>query len=264
MEKAILELGEDPLTRSKVIKELREKIESWNPSTPKEEALVFNNTESKFLLMFLRARKFNVDDALQLYINYHSFRHKHSNILTDLNPKSVEHVLKSGVIKVLDTRFLDGSKVLCVYPRNWDYNKTPFVENFRTGLLILDRLIQDEETQVHGISVLYDFNGSSLMSMLKVARSELITKGILIELLQESFPVRLKGVHLIQQHWYVNILLSVVRPFMKEKMKNRIYSHGNNFANLHRYVDARNLPMEFGGTLKSDNNNATFRLFEET
>ncbi len=84
---------------------------------------------------------------------------------------------------MLDARAKDGSKVLCVYPRNWNASMYPFLENFRATFLVLDKLIQDEETQVNGFSIVYDFTGASVVSMVHVAQSELITKGILIELL---------------------------------------------------------------------------------
>ena len=260
LEKAKEELNEDPANRMKSIEELRDKIASWKPAKNEEKSLALGRTESKFLLMFLRARKFDVDKALQLYINYHAFRLKHSSMLKDLNLKAIEHVLHTGVIKVLDSRFVDGSKAICVYPGRWDSVNIPFVDNFRATLLVLDRLVEDEETQVHGFSVIYDFTDSSFMSMLKVAQSELITKGVLMELLQESFPARFKGVHLVKQPWYISIVLSVIRPFMKQKLRDRILGHGYNLDSLHRYIESDGLPQELGGS--SGSHNATYRLFE--
>ena len=260
LEKAREELNEDPASRMGSIEELRGKIISWKPSKTDEKSVILGNTESKFLLMFLRARKFDVDKALQLYVNYHSFRQKHASMLEDLNIKAVEHVLHSGVIKVLSSRFVDGSKAICVYPGKWDSVSVPFVDNFRATLLILDRLVEDEETQVHGFSVIYDFTDSSIMSMLKVAQSELITKGVLMELLQESFPARFKGVHLIKQPWYISIVLSVIRPFMKQKLRERILGHGYDFDSLHKYIDSEGLPEELGGI--STDFDATFALFK--
>lgn len=262
LEKARKELHEDPATRSEVIQELRERINAWKPSKGEEKSLILSDGEDSFLLMFLRARKFDVDKALLLYVNYHSFRQKHAGMLEGLNLKSVEHVLNSGILCILDSRFEDGSKAICVYPGKWDSASIPFVDNFRATLLLLDKLITDEETQVHGFSVIYDFTNASFMSMLKVAQSELITKGVLIELLQDSFPARFKGVHLVRQPWYVSIVLSVIKPFMKQKLRDRICTHGSNFESLHSYIDSGGLPEELGGSLES--HSATFDLFEQS
>ncbi len=262
LEKARLELNEDPSTRGEAIQELKQKICSWKPSRNEEKSLVLANTNEKFLLMFLRGGKFDLEKAFQLYVNYHLFRHKHSDMLSDLNFKSLEHVLHTQVIRVLGGRFQDGSKAICITPGNWDCENIPFVDNFRATLLILDKLIQDEETQVNGFSVIYDFTDSSFMSMLKVAKSELITKGVLIELLQEAFPGRFKGVHLMFQPWYISIVLSVIKPFMKQKLRDRIHGHGEEFESLHRFIDPQSLCMELGGELQSDN--ATVEMFEQT
>ena len=252
LDRAKAELNEDPDTRDAIIQDLRELILQWKPSTAEEKALVFTNTDNKFLLVFLRARKFQLDKALHLYVSYHMFRHKHAELLKDLSYNTVEHVFNSGVVKVLNNRAEDGSKVLCVYPRNWNATMFPFLENFRATFLVLDKLIQEEETQVNGFSILYDFTGSSVMSMVHVTQSELITKGILIELLQDAFPARFKGVHLVHQPWYVSIVLGVIKPFMKQKLRDRIHSYGEDYSRLHEHIDPRGLPEEFGGLGETD------------
>lgn len=247
LEKAKSELGEDPDTRSELIQKLRDSLTQWKPQTIEEKSLVVRNVDSRFLLMFLRARKFDENKALQLYVGYLKFRHKHSQWLS----KSVEHVYESGVVKVLNSRALDGSKVICIYPGNWDTSSVPFLDNFHATFLVMDKLIQDEETQVHGFSILYDFTNSSFMSMLRVAQSEQITNGVLINLLQDAFPARFKGVHLIHHPWYVSVVLSVIKPFMKEKLWDRIHSHGEDFSSLHQYICPLGLPEDLGGVTDS-------------
>lgn len=261
LEKARQELNEDPATRHKAIQELRDKIKSWKPSKTEEKLVVLGRTNDKSLLKFLRARKFDIDKSLQLYVNYHAFRAKHSSMLQDLDLKAIEHVLHSGVIEVLDSRFKDGSKALCVYPAKWDATTFPFVDNFRATLLVLEKLVEDEETQVHGFSVIYDFTDSCIMSMLSVTQSELITKGVLFELLQDSFPGRFKGVHLVKQPWYISFVLRVIQPFMKQKLRERIHSHGYDLDSLHSFINSEGLPVELGGSLVD--HNATFALFKE-
>ena len=41
-------------------------------------------------------------------------------------------------------------------------------------------------------------------------------------LTQEAFPARFKGIHLINQPWYISILLTVIMPFMKQKFRDRV------------------------------------------
>lgn len=41
-------------------------------------------------------------------------------------------------------------------------------------------------------------------------------------LLQNAFPARFKGVYVINQPWYMSIPLSIIRPFLSEKIKTRV------------------------------------------
>ena len=44
----------------------------------------------------------------------------------------------------------------------------------------------------------------------------------MIEGLQDCFPAKFKGFHFINQPWYVEMALTVIKPFLKEKSKNRV------------------------------------------
>lgn len=260
--KAMKELGEDPNTREEHIAELRRRIRVWEPKGGEKDIQFSRLEDDKFLLAFLRARKFDVDKALQLFVNYHQFRHKHAKVLSTLSVASVEHVLKSGVLSVPDTRFYNGSKVICVYPQKWDYETVPFLDNFRASMLVLDKLIEDEETQVHGVSVVYNFEGTSFYSILKVAQLEHSQRAMLIELLQEAFPARFKGVHVINQPWYISTFMGVIKPFMKQKLQDRIHLHGTDYQSLHEHISPDSLPVDFAGTRPPPRTNSVIKLFE--
>jgi len=69
----------------------------------------------------------------------------------------------------------------------------------------------------------------------------------MIEGLQDSFPVRFKGVHFIGQPWFVEAALSVIKPFLNSKTRSRIKLHGSNLSTLHEMVARDILPPELGG-----------------
>ena len=106
---------EDPEERLDKLLELRLKIEEVEKSTD-FEGVVFSRKDNRFLLRFLRARKFQVDRALHLYLNYYKCRQKHSHLLGDLTPQSVQHVLQKGFFALLDTPSRCGSKTVVVFP----------------------------------------------------------------------------------------------------------------------------------------------------
>lgn len=45
--------------------------------------------------------------------------------------------------------------------------------------------------------------------------------------LQDSFPARFKAIHLINQPWYISVIMAVMRPFMKQKTKDRVSKAAN-------------------------------------
>ena len=109
------ELCEVPQERLQRVLELRLRIEEAE-KTSDFDGVVFSRKDNSFLLRFLRARKFQVDRALQLYLNYYKYRHKHSHLLGELSPQSVEHVLHRGFFALLDSPSRCGSRTLVVFP----------------------------------------------------------------------------------------------------------------------------------------------------
>lgn len=70
---------------------------------------------------------------------------------------------------------------------------------------------------------------------------------------QDCFPAKFKGVHFVGQPWYVEASLAFIRPFLKEKTRERLILHGSNLTTLHEYVIKDILPTELGGETQSIN-----------
>ena len=110
-----------PKERADRIAELKQRIcEAEN--TQDFESVTFSRKDDNFLLSFLRARKFNVERSLQLYLNYYKYRHKHSHLLGDMSIQSVAHVLRRDFFALLDSPTKNGSKVLVVFPSRYHYS----------------------------------------------------------------------------------------------------------------------------------------------
>ena len=187
LEKAMKELNEDPDKREEQIKEFRERLEAWrpNPEDPLEENLQLGRVdEDKFLLCFLRARKFDLDRAVTLYVNYFKFRAKHASILGEISAQAAETALKMNVVSVLPERSLEGSKVLVARFAKIDFTMVDIAMLTKMSLVVLDKMIEDEATQVHGISFCEDLEGVTFMKMMAIIRSEKAPKEMGLELIQ--------------------------------------------------------------------------------
>lgn len=197
------------------------------------------------MLRFLRARKFNLDRSLQLYTNYYKYKHKFRHLLTDFHPKQVTNVLNAGIFGVSGI-MKNRSRVLYVIPSHWNFLQIPSNDPYKTFLMILERLLEDEEVQVHGISIIDNMEGMSWHLAYAFFRCEQFQKGALIEL-QDSFPIRFKGFHMLNQPWYLNMIMKVVKPFLTQKHRDRLQAHGDNYSALQQYIDKSHLPANFGG-----------------
>lgn len=262
LEKAKKELREVPEERPRAIAELRSKIiERERGNDPDLEGVTFERKDDAFLVRFLRARKFDLDRALELYIQYYKSRIQHAMVFEDFTAKSVEGILRAGVFEVLDARLREGPKVICVSPDRWDMDEYPPQLMLRTIMLIMEKLIEDEETQVHGICIFQCVGNVDLFRVWRFTQLDIARKGILINLIQNCFPARMKGFHLIEQPWYVSIVLGLMKNFMKEKLRNRIFMHGSDWSSLHQHIEPVHLPQNLGGQLPPMDGTSTLRLF---
>ncbi|KAF4526187.1 hypothetical protein B566_EDAN001870 [Ephemera danica] len=66
---------------------------------------------------------------------------------------------------------------------------------------------------------------------------------------QSCLPVRFKAVHIVNQPYIFNMVFAIFKPFMQEKLRNRIHLHGTDRKSLLKHIDAEALPVRYGGTL---------------
>ncbi|CAI8011460.1 Retinaldehyde-binding protein 1 [Geodia barretti] len=262
LEKARRELREDPDKRAEAVEELRTKIAEAK-NDPEHGVVEFSRDDGPFLLRFLRARKFDVDRATLLYCNYYKFRHKYADLLGDMHPRVVDHVLRSGLMGVTDLRRRDWSVAIQLCPARWDSDTVPFTDNFKTMILLLEKLIEDEENQVHGITILNNLLDVSFSTIVKLSQAEQTRKGVFLELFQDSFPGRFKGMHLVNQPWYVSLVLGIIRPFMKQKMRDRLFLHGADYTSLYEHFDPELLPLSLGGSGSEFDIDCLTRIFRK-
>lgn len=64
---------------------------------------------------------------------------------------------------------------------------------------------------------------------------------------QEAYPVKLKEVHIINVSPLIDTVINWVKPFLKEKIRNRIHVHPDGLESLYKFVPREILPTEYGG-----------------
>nr|CAD7412102.1 unnamed protein product [Timema cristinae] len=64
---------------------------------------------------------------------------------------------------------------------------------------------------------------------------------------REAYPVKLKEVHVVNVSPLVDTIINFAKPFLKEKIRNRIFCHPDGFESLYKYIPQEILPSEYGG-----------------
>lgn len=207
--------------------------------------------DEKTLQKFLSARKLNVAESFELLKNYYLYRKRNPDIFKNLSleAEDIYKALENGLPGVLNLKDRKGRCVLVLTATNWDCSYA-LSSIYRALLYSLEYLTNDIHNQTNGFVVIVDWTEFSFRQSTNLKPSML---RLMIEGLQDCFPARFKGIHFIGQPWYIDTALTFIKPFLNDKIKERIYVHGNNLSTLHELVHRDILPAEMGGEQPSYN-----------
>jgi len=200
--------------------------------------------EDDFLLLFLRARRYNVEESFKLLCNYIEFRTRNASVCQNLSAWQLHHVIEDGFPCVLPYGNQNGAKMLVIFAGSWDTDTYGTEEILKAFILSMERLIENDDTQLNGIVIIADFSG---WTATQASRLSLSFIRQVFAMFQDHYPARFVGFHFVNEPWYVKAGLTLLKPFIQEKMWKRIHVHGNNMTTLHDHCPQDILPAEFGG-----------------
>ncbi|XP_014256582.1 clavesin-1-like [Cimex lectularius] len=258
--KAARELNETPETREMKITELRDLIE-------RKGGLV-KCKDDESLLRFLRAKKFNVLKAFNMMERYEVMTKAHPDLFDMSKAVKKLMILDCQGQNVLNGRDRSGAVVFLYRVGQYNIAQNPkdgqvsVDDIFRTNMLGLEWCLLEHKNQISGATALVDMTGFKLASHASLL-SPFYSKRT-VQVIQDAFPLRFKGIHIVNQPLYFDALFAVVKPFLKDKIKQRVFLHGTNFKSLHRFISSDVLPVEYGGKCSpSDNTSWKKRLIDD-
>ncbi|PVD32425.1 hypothetical protein C0Q70_07859 [Pomacea canaliculata] len=240
LEYAKLKLREDPVTRMLEVKAFRERLLQYGHG-------LRPNTDTRFLLRFLRARKFDQEQAFDMILKYYRMKKQDARMYTGLKPLNVLHVYPTSVAFPLPFRDRLGRQVYITYSGRVDSTRYSMEDLLKAEFLNISKMIQDEETQVRGVTSILDCQGFTMAHMKDYALDFNYGKKFTY-IWQEAFPVRLKLLLLVNEPSFMDLVLTVFTPLMKNKVLKRMHRIGTNWRKLHEFIDPVHLPREYGGT----------------
>ncbi|MFT7812234.1 alpha-tocopherol transfer protein-like [Arapaima gigas] len=235
------ELPDDSNLVKSCIQDLRRRAEAELPGFA-------GDLSDASLLKFLRARDFDGELALQLLVNYHKWRRECPEITANLCPSSVLGLLQNQYHGVLDSRDATGSRVLVYRIGKWNPKDFTAYEVFRVSLITSELIVREVDTQRYGIKAIFDLQGWCFAHALQINPS--LAKKI-SAVLTGSFPLKVRGIHLINEPIFFRPVFAMIRPFLPDKIKQRIHMHGSSFVHsLCQHFPMAILPPEYGGAGK--------------
>ncbi|KYM77580.1 Alpha-tocopherol transfer protein-like protein, partial [Atta colombica] len=136
----------------------------------------------------------------------------------------------------------EGYKI--VYTRLIDYEPSRFIYNdvMKYFSMVIDLWLYTEGT-AKGHVIVIDMTGVTFAHA-----GHLSPVGIkkYLYYLQEAIPIRLKGLHFINTNAVMDIILSMMKPFMKKELMDVLHIHTNPKNTLGKFIPLEAFPCDVG------------------
>ncbi|KAG5320565.1 CLVS2 protein, partial [Acromyrmex heyeri] len=70
-----------------------------------------------------------------------------------------------------------------------------------------------------------------------------------LEYVQEGMPLRLKGIYVVNAIWFMDKIIALMRPFMKQELFEMIHIYSGDISDLYSNIPPEYLPKDYGGEL---------------
>ncbi|KAL7010842.1 hypothetical protein ACKWTF_013973 [Chironomus riparius] len=243
LQKAKIELREDPEVVNEALFELRELIKA-------EKNFTFPHEGDFFHICFLRPCKYYPKSAFERMQKFYKFKIKHKNIHENLTPLALRTVFEDDLVKYFPLRDKNGCRIIYIHTgKLWKPSKIPLNDMFRTIQLSLQAAMLEPMSQINGVSVILDVEGLSLGQIVHFTP---FFAAMLLEWLQECVPLRIKGVYITNNSYIFNIAFKIFKPFIHAKLRQRIHFVGKDWDMLGNFLGKEFLKSSLGGDLPCD------------
>ncbi|XP_075545605.1 alpha-tocopherol transfer protein-like isoform X1 [Dermacentor variabilis] len=234
------ELGETAETRERCLSQLRQLIDA-------DTSLLWP-TDEKFLVKYLRCRKYNVELAFNAMRKYFRVRQNSPEFFKALTPYTASYenvILDNHLIMISKHRDPMGRAVAMMKLGAWNTSICPVTDLVRAALVMAEWTLLNEETQIRGVVGVFDLKGLSISHL---AHFTPFLLGKLAHIVQDCYPARLKAVYVTNNSPIFELLFAAVKPFLKSKLLRRFRFLGCDPSTFHGLLPPDCIPAEFGGT----------------
>lgn len=223
-------------------------------------SLNFDFLDDKFLLQFLRTKKFRMNKATELFENYMLL--KHSNPRYDFNDAAISKLwalYETGVAYPLTERDEEGRRIIFVQTRKLDPKLFSATDALQLLTWIAKVILEEEETQIAGIITIIDQSEISFNHLRLLSMRDAID---FVSVVRNGSVGRQKGMYLVSLPGFASFMLEIGKKAAGEKLKKRIHLVENMKA-MKGLIDPKLLPLELGGEIPEAEMMSTFKKLAE-
>jgi len=238
LERARVDLNEDPQSREKALLELR----TW---ISRNRQILTCREDSNFLLRFLRMKKFKQPEAQAVLLKYLKMRQQEPHYFhrLDIRDPAIDDLVSRGYMFVLPERDTLGRRVVISRGARVDPSRHTPDQVIRTNLMTFETLLEDEENQVRGFTYLFDQKGIGFSHVFMWSPSQV---SHMINCCESAMPMRHQQVNFLHCHTLIHTVLEFVKSLIAEKLRSRFVIHSS-VEKLTRTLPTSILPKEYGG-----------------
>uniref|UniRef100_A0A8C1IRK1 Tyrosine-protein phosphatase non-receptor type 9 n=2 Tax=Cyprinus carpio TaxID=7962 RepID=A0A8C1IRK1_CYPCA len=204
---------------------------------------------------FLMARKFDVLRAIELFHSYRETRLREGIVKLQPHEEPLRSELLSGKFTVLGVRDPSGASIALYTAKLHHPSKTGNHVVLQALFYLLDRAVENFETQRNGLVFIYDMAGSNYTNF------ELDLSKKILNLLKGAFPARLKKVLIVGAPVWFRVPYNLLSLLLKEKLRERVQMV--KMADLREHLPRDCLPEHLGGCLPLDMHSWNLQLLSE-
>ncbi|KYN21598.1 PREDICTED: alpha-tocopherol transfer protein-like [Trachymyrmex cornetzi] len=220
--------------------EILDSLQKWAndrglPNIPKEQ-----------LALFAHSCYFDIEATRQCMNVYYSMRATTPELFNNRDSNlDLQQSLKTLEFAILPKPDQNGNWII-VY-RLADPRPSQYIFNDSLKLLFMS---YDVSLYTNGCSegyiLLVDMAKTQFGHLIKLSINSLRKS---LEYVQEGMPLRLKAIYVVNAPWFMDKVIALMRPFMKQKLFEIIHIYSGDISDLYSHIPPECLPKDYDGEL---------------
>jgi CRAL/TRIO domain len=203
------------------------------------------SSDDKFLLQFLRTKKYDLEKAIDLFEKYLLLKHDHPKWFDygDNERTKFWDLFDTGFAYPLIERDEEGRRVMLLQGCKIDPKQHTFADIIRLVTYIAQTLLEEEETQIAGVCVIVDLTNLTMSHISLFPITDIIS---FVKIIKAAAVGRQKQIHMVNLPNFAAFFLEVAKKVMTEKLRKRI-KLVKDMSEMKNEMNVSMLPQEFGG-----------------